>query len=94
MIPSSPLLRDRYCDLVGEHAVLEERERGVRERHVNHVRDPLRLRHRITCVAVTPAAMSRREKPPRASIRGTRLVVPATEADCLAESERQSTGRT
>jgi hypothetical protein len=55
----------------------------------------LRDGRRITCVAVRPGGYV----PPRKTdapfdARDTVAVVPATEADCLAESERQSTGST
>jgi hypothetical protein len=55
----------------------------------------LRDGRRITCVAVRPGGyVPPRETDPPFDARDTVAVVPATEADCLAESERQSTGST
>jgi hypothetical protein len=50
--------------------------------------------HRITCVGVAPAVYPAAKYRPRFDTWDTVAVVPATEADWLAESERQSTGRT
>jgi hypothetical protein len=55
----------------------------------------LRDGRRITCVAVRPGGyVPPRKTDPPFDARDTVAVVPATEADCLAESERQSTRST
>jgi hypothetical protein len=55
----------------------------------------LRDGRRITCIAVRPGGyVPPRKTDPPFDARDTVAVVRATEADCLAESERQSTGST